>query len=142
MTDAPTAIPGPTGLEIATQWAVLPPEHLKAALLRLEPELKRQHEARMEALRISEASHNRQLALDEKEAQQDFLLRGGGLIAGFMLAAGMLAAAVVAVLRNEPWVASAWGSTGMVGVVGAFVPRFRAAAMGKTANAKHEAQKT
>jgi hypothetical protein len=67
---------------------MLPPEHLKAALLRLEPELKRQHEARMEALRIGEAAQNRQLALDEKEAQRDFVLRGGGLLAGFTLAAG------------------------------------------------------
>ncbi|WP_042423895.1 hypothetical protein [Streptacidiphilus anmyonensis] len=130
MTDAPTALPGPTGLEIATQWAALPPEHLKAALQRLEPELKRAHEARMETLRIAEAAQQRQLALDEKEAHRDFLLRAGGLAAGFVLAGGMLGAAVTAVVQHEPWVASAWGSTGMIGVIGTFIPRFRVAPAG------------
>jgi hypothetical protein len=37
----------------------------------------------------------------------------------------MHTAAVVAVVQHQPWVASAWGSTGMIGVIGTFVPKFR-----------------
>lgn len=130
---APAAAPEPTGIEIATQWAALPPEHLKVALVRLEPELKRAHEARMEALRIADDAQRRQHELEVAQVKRDYVLRWAGLIAGFVLTAGMLTAAVIAVIQQQPWVASAWGSTGMIGVIGTFVPKFRSApAAGKT----------
>jgi hypothetical protein len=72
----------PSGLEIAAQWAALPPEHLRVALARLEPELKRQHEARMKTLALEEQAQMKSTALDEVQAKRDFVLRLTGLCVG------------------------------------------------------------
>lgn len=72
-----------TALEIAKQWSELPPEHLRIALRALEPELAREHEYRMNQLRSQE---RRSLA---------------ALIAGFALAAALLALAVVVGLKGQ-----------------------------------------
>jgi hypothetical protein len=73
-------------LEEAFQWSSLPPEHLRIALTALEPQLAREHEYRMEQLRL------------ETQAEADrrgHVLYLVGLVAGFAIVVGMLTGAVV-----------------------------------------------
>ncbi|MFI7451381.1 hypothetical protein ACIBQX_28060 [Nonomuraea sp. NPDC049714] len=77
-----------TGLEIAMEWAKLPPEYLATALGALEPELARQHEYRMTR---DARAHARHMA---------------GLIAGFVVCIATLSAAIVLGLNGEVWLAA------------------------------------
>lgn len=83
-------------MRIARMWATVPPEHLEVALKALEPELQREHECRMERLR-----------LDQKrdEARRRHTRYLSGLWAGFVIAVGMLAGAVVVGVNGHEWLA-------------------------------------
>ncbi|RAG84042.1 hypothetical protein DN069_19275 [Streptacidiphilus pinicola] len=87
--------------------------------------MKRQHVARMKALALQEVADSKRAALEEVQAKRDFVLRMTGLCVGSVLGVGMLVAAMIAVMHREPWLASAWGSTGMLGIIAPFVPRLR-----------------
>ncbi|MFD0274380.1 hypothetical protein ACFVHB_10800 [Kitasatospora sp. NPDC127111] len=124
----------PTALEIATQWAELPPEHLRIALEHLESELQREHEhlmardrhqaelqkAQAEAAAALETT--RQVALQEKEprAHQLYLV---GPVAGFVLAAGMLAGSVIVGLDGRQWLAGLLAGPSLIALPVVFVLR-------------------
>jgi len=95
----------PTGLEIAQQWAQLPPEHLRVALKALEPQLAREHAYRMAKERFA---HRLLMA---------------GLSMGFGLSLVMLVAAVLVGLQGQSWLAALFSGPSMLTLVGMFVLR-------------------
>ncbi|MFI1176997.1 hypothetical protein [Streptomyces melanogenes] len=103
-----------TGLDIVLQWAQLPPEHLEIALKAIEPELAREHEWRMEQARLK--------SLDDKDRRVHALYLGG-LIAGFILAAGMLTGAVLVGMNGAPWLAALLSGPSVISLAGLFLLR-------------------
>ncbi|MEU0646141.1 hypothetical protein [Streptomyces umbrinus] len=90
------------GLDIAMQWAKLPAKHLEIALHALEPQLKREHQARMAELE-AEAERAR-LKAAEVQAKRTQALYLTGLIAGLVISVTMLVAAVF-VAEEATWLA-------------------------------------
>ncbi|NXY98790.1 hypothetical protein HYE82_31310 [Streptomyces sp. BR123] len=126
----------PTGLEHALQWAQLPPEHLQIAMKALEPELKRHHEFRMqqdahrqelelERMRLESAQQQltQQLEHDERQAKRSYTLYLVGLIAGFLISAGMLVGAVFVGMNNQPWLAAMLAGPSLLALATLFVLR-------------------
>jgi len=103
-----------TGLEIVLQWAQLPPEHLEIALKAIEPELAREHEWRLEQARSK--------ALDDRDCRAHSLYLGG-LVAGFILAAGMLTGAVFVGMHGSPWLAAVLSGPSAISLAGLFLLR-------------------
>ncbi|MFE3030095.1 hypothetical protein ACFXKY_00400 [Streptomyces canus] len=104
----------PTSLEVALQWGQLPPEHLKAALKALEPELARQYE--LSVLRV-------QLQHQEVRDQRVHHLYMGGLIAGFIIVVAMLTGAVIVGINQMPWLAAMLSGPSVLALAGLFVLR-------------------
>ncbi|MEU1880861.1 hypothetical protein ABZ470_26440 [Streptosporangium sp. NPDC020072] len=102
----------PTGLEIAVQWGQLPPEHLRAALKALEPQLAREHAYRMACLKAE---------MQSEKDRRAHVLRMTGLVAGLAMAVGMLAAAVVLGVNGQPWLAAALSGPSVIVLVKIFV---------------------
>lgn len=101
-------------LEAAFQWSSLPPEHLRIALTALEPQLAREHEYRMEQLRL------------EARAEADrrgHVLYLGGLVAGFTIVVGMLTGAVVVGVSGQPWLAAMLAGPSVLALATLFVLR-------------------
>ncbi|KOU30192.1 hypothetical protein ADK53_28655 [Streptomyces sp. WM6373] len=126
----------PSGLDYALQWAQLPSDHLQIALKALEPELKRTHEFRMqqdahrqelelERLRLESAQKQLQdqLTFDETQAKRSHTLYMVGLIAGFVISAGMLTAAVIVGINNQPWLAAMLAGPSVISIASLFVLR-------------------
>lgn len=114
-----------TGLEIAMQWADLPAEHLQVALKALEPQLRREHE-----LRMAEQSAIRQMELEtlraesrDAAARRSHSLMIVGLVAGFVLSAGMLAGAVVVGMSGHAVLASMLSGPSVLALASLFVLR-------------------
>ncbi|WP_055480983.1 hypothetical protein [Sphaerimonospora mesophila] len=103
-----------TGLEIALQWGQLPSEHLQAALKALEPELQREHAFRMARLEAERREAK------ERRTHQLYIC---GLVAGFVISVGMLAAAVVLGTNDQPWLASMMTGPSLLALVMMFVLR-------------------
>jgi hypothetical protein len=101
-----------TALELAMEWAELPPEYLQVALAALEPQLVREHEVRLKRLDI----------VGEK-ARQAFRLRAWGLAAGFLTAVAGLAATLVLGLEHQPWLAAVCSGPSIVVLAKVFVLR-------------------
>jgi hypothetical protein len=109
---APTQPPRqPSALELANQWAQLPPEHLAAAVKALGPQLRREHELRQEELR--------QIATQEHHS---YVLYVMGMAAGFLIAITSLAAAIILGGRN-PTLAGILAGPGLASVITTFVLR-------------------
>ncbi|MCD9592417.1 hypothetical protein [Streptomyces sp. 8ZJF_21] len=104
----------PTGLEIALQWAQLPPEHLEIALKALDPELARQYE--LQLLR-------EKLASQEIRDRRTHSLYLGGLIAGFVIVLAMLAGAVIVGVNGLPWLSAMLAGPSVLSLAGLFVLR-------------------
>ncbi|MFF4920022.1 hypothetical protein ACFY4B_05510 [Kitasatospora sp. NPDC001261] len=124
----------PTALEIATQWAQLPPEHLRAALEHLELELQREHtretarerhRASLETVRLKEehATERVRIAARERRDQRAHQLYVGGLVAGFVLAAGMLVGSVLVGLDGRQWLAGLLAGPSLIALPVVFVLR-------------------
>ncbi|MGW6877116.1 hypothetical protein ACWGF3_13370 [Streptomyces xanthophaeus] len=122
----------PTGLAYALQWSQLPAEHLQITLKAIEPELKREHELRMEREthkqeleieRIRLASARSQLAFDEQQAKRGHTLYLVGLVAGFLLSTGMLVGAVIVGLNNQPWLSALLAGPSLLALATLFVLR-------------------
>ncbi|MFJ7905952.1 hypothetical protein [Kitasatospora sp. NPDC096204] len=135
----------PTALEIATQWAQLPPEHLRVALEHLELELQREHaresarerhQAALERDRAASASaldaarireehvtERARIAAREGKEQRAHQLYLGGLVAGFVLAAGMLVGSVVVGLADRQWLAGLLAGPSLIALPVVFVLR-------------------
>ncbi|MEV7770968.1 hypothetical protein [Kitasatospora sp. NPDC086791] len=124
----------PTALEIATQWAQLPPEHLRVALEHLELELRREHaretarqrhQASLDADRLREehATERARLAAQDRKEQRAHQLYLGGLVAGFVLAAGMLAGSVLVGLDGRQWLAGLLAGPSLIALPVVFVLR-------------------
>jgi hypothetical protein len=114
-----------TGLEIAMQWAELPAEHLQVALKALEPQLRREHELRMAqqvALQQLELESLR-LQAREKSASRSHMLLITGLIAGFLLSAGMLTGAVIIGMEGHVALASMLSGPSVLALASLFVLR-------------------
>ncbi|MFF1843081.1 hypothetical protein ACFVW9_15210 [Streptomyces sp. NPDC058217] len=124
-TGMPPQQPTPTGLEIAMQWADLPAEHLQIALKALEPQLRREHELRMEQQRAVQQLDLERMRLSDKEAQakRSHALFMAGLIAGFVVAVGMLAGAVVVGVQGHVWLAAMLSGPSVLALAGLFVLR-------------------
>ncbi|MEU2674809.1 hypothetical protein ABZ622_39465 [Streptomyces sp. NPDC007164] len=120
-----TPPPQPTGLEIAVQWAELPAEHLQVALKALEPQLRREHELRMEqekAVRKLELERLR-LAAEEAQAKRSHSLYMVGLGAGFIVTLGMLTGAVIVGVQGQAWLAAMLSGPSVLALAGLFVLR-------------------
>ncbi|MFI2606566.1 hypothetical protein [Kitasatospora sp. NPDC018619] len=135
----------PTALEIAIQWARLPPEHLRAALEHLELELQREHaresarerhQAALERDRALSASsldvarmreeyttERARIAAQDRRDQRAHQLYLGGLVAGFVLAAGMLAGSVLVGLDGRQWLAGLLAGPSLIALPVVFVLR-------------------
>ncbi|MFJ6776917.1 hypothetical protein ACIQOV_39185 [Kitasatospora sp. NPDC091257] len=135
----------PTALEIATQWARLPPEHLRVALEHLELELRREHaresarerhQASLERERTASASvleaarmreehvtERARIAAQDRKDQRAHQLYAGGLAAGFVLAAGMLAGSVIVGLEGRQWLAGLLAGPSLIALPVVFVLR-------------------
>jgi hypothetical protein len=114
-----------TGLEIAMQWADLPVEHLQVALKALEPQLRREHE-----LRMAEQATLQHLELErvreqskETAARRSHTLMLAGLIAGFVLSAGMLVGAVVVAREGHIGLATMLAGPSVIALASLFVLR-------------------
>lgn len=114
-----------TGLEIAMQWADLPAEHLQVALKALEPQLRREHELRMaqQAAVQQVELENLRLQSREKAARRSHLLLISGLVAGFLLSAGMLAGAIVVGREGHVALASMLSGPSVLALASLFVLR-------------------
>jgi hypothetical protein len=88
-------------MNIASQWAELPPEHLKIALEALEPSLQRAHTERMERMRLQHARF--------------------GLSAGFALALVMLTGGVIVGLDGHLWLAGVLTGPSLLALTKVFV---------------------
>lgn len=104
--------PTTTGLEIALQWAQLPPEHLQLALKALEPQLRREHEFRTEQLRITEI---------QKAESRKYAIFLASLISGFAVAVGLLVGGAVASSNNQPWLALLFAGPSIFALVKLFL---------------------
>ncbi|MFI0269816.1 hypothetical protein [Streptomyces luteogriseus] len=120
----------PAGFGIAKQWAELPAEHLKVALEALEPQLKREHEAQMEHMRLS---------AQEAEAARTHRLYLWGLIAGFVVTVGMLTGAVVVGSNNQPVLAGILSGPSVIALATIFVLRRNDAKQMQMAARAHQA---
>ncbi|MFF4772538.1 hypothetical protein ACFY05_06735 [Microtetraspora fusca] len=103
----------PMGLEIAMQWAQLPPEHLQLALKALEPQLKREHAYRMEALRIQQEHAQRAV-------RRKYAIYLTTLVGGFVIIVGLLVGGVITGINEEPWLAIALSSPSLVALISIF----------------------
>lgn len=101
----------PSALELANQWAQLPPEHLAAAIKALGPQLRREHQLRQEELR--------QIALQEHHSYMLYIM---GMIAGFAIALTSLVAAIILGKQN-PTLAGILAGPGLASVITTFVLR-------------------
>ncbi|MFJ2807852.1 hypothetical protein [Kitasatospora sp. NPDC087271] len=131
------------GLEIAARWGeAVGPEKLKIALQALEPQLKREHEARMRRMDDLRAREERRASADDVEAKRSAALekmkaelalresdrrrthvyRMSGMIAGVVLSLALLGAAV-AVAPTQPWLASALSGPSLIALAKIFVLR-------------------
>ncbi|MFJ2843567.1 hypothetical protein ACIPD2_18230 [Streptomyces griseofuscus] len=145
MTTPERGVRAETALDIATQWASLPADHLRIALEHLAPQLKAEHEHRMlrdraeiarekqkaqaetalAELRVKEEADVRRAEI-AAEAEKDlrahrlYLI---GLVAGFVLAAGMLTGAILVGLHGEPWLAGVLAGPSLVALPVVFVLR-------------------
>ncbi|WP_316759963.1 hypothetical protein [Streptomyces herbicida] len=103
-----------TGIEIATEWAKLPPEHLQVALKALNPQLEREHLARIEQMRIS---------AQNTQCLRQFRIQVYSLWAGFFLSLVMLGAAVFVGVNNQPWLALGFSGPSLLALTKIFVLR-------------------
>ncbi|WP_225848196.1 hypothetical protein [Streptomyces sp. HPF1205] len=115
----------PSALDLATQWASLPPEHLRIALKALEPQLAREHELRLEQERAAERMN---VALAENAAREGADRRAhirylSGLWAGLVISLFMLTGAVVVGTAGQPWLAAALSGPSMLALARIFVLR-------------------
>ncbi|MER6514727.1 hypothetical protein ABT158_48520 [Nonomuraea sp. NPDC001636] len=101
-----------TGLEIALQWSKLPPDHLRSALKGLEPQLAREHEYRMAILQLQDKASR------ERRAMIKYMV---GMVAGLIVALGMLGTAALLGLNDQPWLAAAFSGPGVIALVKIFV---------------------
>ncbi|MEV8086350.1 hypothetical protein [Streptomyces nigra] len=108
------------GLDIAMQWAKLPAEHLEIALQALEPQLKREHQARMAELQ-AEAERARLKAV-EVQAKRTQALYLTGLIAGLVISVTMLVAAVF-VAEEATWLSVILSGPSVITLASLFVLR-------------------
>ncbi|MFE4517779.1 hypothetical protein ACFRMQ_26695 [Kitasatospora sp. NPDC056783] len=120
-----------SGLELAREWAKLPPEHLKAALAALEPELKRTHARKMKELDMQQREREAAHEAEERQAERSYRLYMGGLVAGFALCAGMLCGSVIEALHKQEMLAGILAGPTMIGVVALFVLRQRQSGRGQ-----------
>ncbi|MEU8560556.1 hypothetical protein AB0C45_03610 [Streptomyces cyaneofuscatus] len=121
--DSGTSALRPSGLEIAMQWAELPAEHMKIALDALEPQLRREHEARTLQLQSEY-----QLALAEVRAREATAKRAHhlyltGLVTGFMISVAMLTGAVLVGVNDQPWLAAMLSGPSVIALATLFVLR-------------------
>ncbi|MEV0187216.1 hypothetical protein AB0I39_01605 [Kitasatospora purpeofusca] len=131
------------GLDIAAKWGeALGPEKLELALKALEPQLKREHEARMRrmddirareerAASTAEADAKRAAALEKassearaRDAQRhrNHVYRMSGLISGVVLSLALLGAAVV-IAPTQPWLAAGLSGPSLLALAKIFVLR-------------------
>ncbi|SOD83765.1 hypothetical protein [Streptomyces sp. Ag109_G2-15] len=108
------------GFDIAMKWAQLPPEHLQIALQALEPQLKREHQARMAQLE-AEAEHARLKAaeLQAKRTQAKYLTN---FIAALVVTIALLVAAVL-VAAEAPWLSAVLSGPSLILLAKFFVLR-------------------
>ncbi|MER7585359.1 hypothetical protein [Kitasatospora sp. NPDC097691] len=99
-------------MEIARAWGSLPAKHLERVLNHLEKELVREHEYRMA---VHQAQEERGKRLDR--------LYMAGLVAGFVLCAGMLVGGVLVGMHGPGWLAGVLCGPSLIAVGALFVLR-------------------
>lgn len=112
-----------SGLDIALEWAELPPEHLVAALKALEPQLAREHELKMSPARFEHEARMEELKFQEVQAARVHSLYLSGLIAGFVMSAGMLVGSVLLGTSGYPWLSALLAGPSLLSLAAIFVLR-------------------
>ncbi|MFJ8038895.1 hypothetical protein ACIRBX_00085 [Kitasatospora sp. NPDC096147] len=92
-------------MEIARQWAELPPAHLKTVMAAMERQLEREHTQRMRELDLEDS-----VAQNRSKREMAGLKIGGLLAIGFLVLTGWLA-------TSQPIVAGITGAGGAVTLV-------------------------
>ena len=115
----------PSALDLATQWATLPPEHLRIALKALEPQLAREHELRLEQERSAErtsvaAAESAAAESADRRAHVRYL---SGMVSGLVLSLSMLTGAVIVGTSGQAWLAAALSGPSMLALAKIFVLR-------------------
>ncbi len=110
-------------VQIARMWARVPAEHLEIALKALEPELLREHEHRLEVLRQEHEHRLEVLRQAQETCRQNQVRYLSGLWAGFIIALGMLAGAVVVGVNGQPWLATVLAGPSLIALAKVFVLR-------------------
>ncbi|MGW4652326.1 hypothetical protein [Kitasatospora sp. NPDC004289] len=113
----PSDFDGPGATDIYTAWAQLPAPQLKELLKAAELQRKREHEARMEQLRIVEQAQLAQQAADAEHARRVHRLLLAGLLSGFVIAALSMGSTVYLAQLGQEMAAGAVGLGGGVTVV-------------------------
>ncbi|MFI1360626.1 hypothetical protein ACH4TV_44700 [Streptomyces sp. NPDC020898] len=110
----------PSALDIAAQWAQLPAEHLAVALSALEPQLAREHEARVLAEQARAHFELEQLRADATElgrAHRRYLV---GVYSAAVVALAALGASVYSGTHQQPWLAIAFFGPTLLSLVKIF----------------------
>ncbi|MEV6726362.1 hypothetical protein AB0M94_36175 [Streptomyces xanthochromogenes] len=131
------------GLAIAAKWGTtLGADKLEVALKALEPQLKREHQARMKQLdnqralaeqrhAAAEAAADRASAMEKAEGERaarnaerrrNHVYRMSGLLSGVVLSLALLSAGV-AVAPTQPWLAASLCGPSLLALVKIFVLR-------------------
>lgn len=146
MTDPTENLPDPiihAGLAIAAQWGeALGAEKLEIALKALEPQLKREHQARMKQLdnqralaeqqhvaaeaaasRTAEVEKNAgERAARDAERRRNHVYRMSGLVSGVVLSLALLSSGVV-VAPTQPWLSACLCGPSLLALAKIFVLR-------------------
>jgi hypothetical protein len=101
-----------SGIEIAGQWAKLPPEHLAVAFSAMEPQLAREHEYRIEELKARGQAEVRAHELAQRG--QNF---------GLVIALSMLVAAIVLAFGGMQALAGVFAGPSLLALAKLFVLR-------------------
>jgi hypothetical protein len=122
------------------KWSAVPPEHLKVALAALEPQLRREHQVRLAQIRGELQRRSEELHAQEVAARRAHVLFLVGLVAGFVLSAGMLAGAIIVGDHGHVGLASILCGPSVVALASVFVLRRTDTARSQDlAHAQHDA---
>ncbi|MFB7864739.1 MULTISPECIES: hypothetical protein [unclassified Streptomyces] len=110
----------PSALDIATQWATLPAEHLAVALAALDPQLAREHEARMQAERDRALAEQERIRARSAERLRAHRRHLHGVYAGLVVALATLGASVYFGIHDHPVLAGTFFGPTLLALVKIF----------------------
>jgi hypothetical protein len=113
----------PSALDIANQWATLPAEHLAVALAALDPQLAREHEARMQAERDRALAEQERIRAESAERERVHRRHVLGVYSGLVMALATLGASVYFGVHDQPVLACTFFGPTLLALVKIFTLR-------------------